>query len=231
MARLAPTSAWIAVFRSQGRALLYRLDRLSPDCGTLADAGGPPTMAVVGLGGPDDEPASISCQFISSAFSARVTRSRAPRRASNCSSRNVRVAPVPFYSACRYLCAIVEAVAWLDAGPTDACGVPTSGLPVSFSGRVFIPAPSAPRQVHPSTLHESEVYVSCRGARPRASASGLSPKLRLHPPEQKLEGCRTPCGRRLYRTLWSPTLLRWAHAERAFSITQHVRITRCLTHA
>lgn len=172
-------------------------------------------MAVVGLGGPDDEPASISCPFMSSAFSARVTRSRAPRRASNCSSRNVRVAPVPFFSARRYLCAIVEAVAWLNTGPTDACGVPTSGLPDPFSGRVFIPAPFAPWQVHPSTLHESEVYVLCRGARARASASGLSPKLRLHPPEQTLEGCRTPCRRRLFRTLWSPTPARWAHADMA----------------
>jgi hypothetical protein len=52
---------------------------------------------------------------------------------------------VPFFNARRYLCAIVEAVAWLDAGLTDACGALTCELPDAFVDPVFIPAPSNPR--------------------------------------------------------------------------------------
>jgi hypothetical protein len=51
---------------------------------------------------------------------------------------------VPLYNARRYLCAIVEAVAWLDAGPTDAFGALSCELSDSFVDTVFIPAPSNP---------------------------------------------------------------------------------------
>jgi transcriptional regulator with XRE-family HTH domain len=93
---------------------------------------------------PDDIRASISCQLVSSSFSARVTRSRNPRFASNCSSGSVSLTPVPFLSARRILCAIGEAVARLDAGPADACSAPTCVLPHFFIDPVFIPASPNP---------------------------------------------------------------------------------------
>ena len=127
------------------RSSKYDRSSVARLCGDLPDADGLSVAALVEPVVPGDVRASTPCQFVSSSFSARVTRSRAPRCASNCNSASVRFAPVPFLSARRYLCAIVDAVAWPDAEPTDACSAPTSMISNSFDDPAFIPAPSNPR--------------------------------------------------------------------------------------